>query len=263
MKVAVISLGSTLGKTCFCETLGSVYSRTQGRTCAIFSTGDAIDNIEIVNIPVKDDNLVNPYVAKTQIESSDKGNEATFNYGLQAGDERVYIFNIMGCAMDLSEKEEFLVAGINKVPASLTLVEIRGDIDSETNRLILKECDTCLCLVDTSLKTFRTLPDFIKKLPYKLQNNVGYVISRYDEKIISDKELSKKSGIEMKRMLKFPYSPIVARLAHNGTLDKISYEIVVGNAEVTQFRVKMQEIMEYIFNAPNRKIVREISKWYK
>ena len=263
MKVAVISLGSTLGKTCFCATLGGVYSRTQGRPCAIFSTSDAIDNIEIVNIPVKNDDLINPYVAKTQIEQSDKGNESTFNYGLQAGDEKVFIFNIMGCAMDLKEKEEFLIAGINKVPAALTLVEINGDITSELNQTVLKECDMCLCLVDASAKTFRTLEGFIKLLPYRLQDRVAYVISRYDDKVISDKELSKKSNIPMKVMLKFPYSSVVARLAHNGNLDRIAYEIVVGNAEVTQFRVKMQEIMEFIFNTSTRKIVREISRWYK
>jgi len=64
-------------------------------------------------------------------------------------------------------------------------------------------------------------------------------------------------------LFKFPYSPVVGKLALDGELDTIVYNILSGDHEVVNFRVPMQELMEFLFNTPTRKIVRSIDRWYK
>jgi hypothetical protein len=67
----------------------------------------------------------------------------------------------------------------------------------------------------------------------------------------------------VQNLYKFPRSSALAKLAYNGELDKAAYNIIVGDYELVNFRVPMLEIMQFLFDAPNRKIIRGIDRWYK
>jgi len=116
MRVAVMSVVPTLGKTALIEVLGGVYSRSQGRTVAVFSTGNAVDNIEMITNISRNDKLDNPYVVKALIENAYEEPEALLHYGVQAGDERVFIFDILNNVMSREEKYEFLEEAIKTIP---------------------------------------------------------------------------------------------------------------------------------------------------
>lgn len=87
MRVAVMSVVPTLGKSSLIEVLGGVYSRSQGRTVAVFSTGNAVDNTELITNITSNDKLDNPYAIKALIENAAGEPEALLDYGVQAGDE--------------------------------------------------------------------------------------------------------------------------------------------------------------------------------
>lgn len=263
MKVAVISPEQMSGKSAFIATLAGVYSRSQHQDVAILSTGDAADNIEIVDTPIRNDDITNVYVFKSIVQTSDTNDKSLLNYGIRQGGEHVYIYNIMANAMEQEDKEELFLDTMNKLPTRLTLVEIATPIDDKFTQSVIMQCDCILILIDTSLKSFRTIGDFVQKLPEMIRGNIGYVISKSDQSVASDKAIEKITGIKIHQLYKFPYSPVVAKLAFNGELDRIAYNIVVGDFEVTQFRVKMQEIMEFIFDSGKRKIIRSIDKWYR
>jgi hypothetical protein len=89
------------------------------------------------------------------------------------------------------------------------------------------------------------------------------VLSRLNPIVVSDKKFSEKSGLKMVNLFKFPYSPIVGKLAFDGELDKICYNILVGEHEVVNFRMPIQELMEFLFDTPKRKIIRSIDRWYR
>ena len=56
---------------------------------------------------------------------------------------------------------------------------------------------------------------------------------------------------------------MLAKLAYNGELDKAAYNIIVGDYELVNFGTPMLEMMRFLFDAPNRKIIRGVDKWYK
>ena len=264
MKVAVISVVPTLGKTALIEMLGGVYSRSQGRDVVVLSTGDGKDIIESVTNFNTVEELDNPYVIKSMIDGAGKDAKELLNYGVQAGDEHVYIYDVMASIMQDHEKEEFLLACIDTLPANLTLVEIVGDVTSELNKKVMAKCDCCLILVDGSLKGIRKYHELMEKLPKgAMQLNKAVVHAKYDKSTVSDKKFSEMLGVPVSELFKFPYSSVVKKLQLNGALDKIVYNILVGDYEVVEFRMPIQELMEFIFNTPTRKIVRGISKWYK
>lgn len=254
----------TLGKTALIEILGGVYSRSQGRDVVVLSTGEGKDIIESVTNFSTVEELDNPYVIKSMIDGAGKDAKELLNYGVQAGDEHVYIYDVMASIMQDHEKEEFLLSCIDTLPANLTLVEIIGDVTSELNRKVMAKCDCSIILVDGSLKGIRKYHELMEKLPKgAMQLNKAVVHAKYDKCTVSDKKFSEMLGVPVSELFKFPYSSVVKKLQLNGELDKVVYNILVGDYEVVEFRTPIQELMEFIFNTPTRKVVRGISKWYK
>ena len=124
MKVAVISPEQMCGKSCFMAVLGAVYSRTQGKDVAIISTGDGIDNLQIINSEGFNKDVSNAHIFKSIIEASDGRDKDLLYYGAQAGDEHVHVFDLNGNTMGEQDKIELIVEAVKKIPAELTLVEI-------------------------------------------------------------------------------------------------------------------------------------------
>ena len=264
MKVAVISVEPTLGKTVLCEVVGGVYSRGQGRVTAIFSTGDVTDYYELCDNDSKEEKLANPFVLKSIIDSSMEYDKELLDYGTQLGDERVYLFDILSGVMSEQDKIDFILNAIERIPADLSLVEICGDINSEINKAVLSRCDCCLILFDPSIKGIRKYKKFVAEFSNdKLKANRAPIISRFDGNANSEKRIAKMLGSEIYQIVKFPYNPTLKRLSLEGGLDKVIYNILTGDFNVVNLRMPIQEIMQFIYDTPVRKIIREIDKWYK
>lgn len=264
MKVAVLSAVPTCGKSVFMEILGGVYSRSQGRNTALFSTGNISDISEMVTCFNKNAALDNPHIIKAMIDNAQEGTDSLLNYGEQAGDEHVYIFNILNAAMSYEESKEFLINSIKKIPADLSLIEISGDLNSDLNRDVLALCDCSFILTDQSIKGARLLATTVESMPAcKAKRNRGIVLSNFDGNICSDKAFASRVGLKTQNLFKFPSSTVAAKMAFNGELDQIIYKILVGDHEVVNFRRPCQDLMEYLFDSDKRKIIREIGRWYK
>lgn len=266
MKVAVFSPVPTCGKSILTQVLGSVFSRSQGRDVAIFSTGDAKDNIELVQSSIVDDMaLNNPYTLKAIVDTVDTGDEKQIlNYGNQAGDEHVYIFDILSANMAQDEKEDFFLSAIKVVPVDLTLIEIKGDIHSEFNERVLKECDCSIMLVEQSMRGYRVAKELISTLTIpSVATNRAFCVANYDQMVCSEKRMCDAFKISVKDLFKFYHSPQLAKLAFNKELDQAAYNIIQGDYELVQFRNPILELMQFIFDTPVRKMIREVDKWYK
>lgn len=265
MKVAVLSAVPTCGKTVLISILGGVFSRSQGREVVIFNTGDANDNMEMVSCHGRNAALDSPHIVKSMIDNANENDSTNLlSYGAQAGDEHVYIFDVMNAAMAADEKEEFLLSAIDKVPADLTLVEICGDPASQLNTKVLSQCDCSIILCNTSTKSVRLLGHLIKRMPGgKTKVNRAIVLAKYDAAVCSDKRFAERVGLKSQNIFKFPYNLQAAKLAFNGELDKIAYNIIIGDHEVVNFRKPCQDLMEFLFDTETRKMIRSIDRWYK
>jgi hypothetical protein len=264
MKAAVISAVPTCGKTTFIEVLGSVYSRSQGRDVVVFTTGDAKDNLEQITNLTGSEALDNPHVFRAMVQNSGEDAKELLNYGVQAGDEHVYIYNILGASMAQNEKEEFLLEAIDTVPADLTLIEIHGDVNSELNTAVMSKCDCCLLLTEQSPRGFREAKKLMNLFTVpNMKYNRALVVSKYDPIVSSDKKMAEQLGISVQSIYKFPRNSVLAKMAYNGELDQAAYNIITGDYELVQFRTPLLEVMRFLFDTDKRKIIRGVDKWYK
>ena len=264
MKVAVISAAPTCGKSCFIHVLATVYSRSQQRDVVILSTGDATENLDLASNVVKTSGLDNPHIVKAMVDEVGPDIDSVLDYGIRIGTERAFVFDILNCAMAKEDKQDFLVNALKNIPASLTLVEVCGDIRSELNKRVLEECDCSIVLVDCSQLGIKRLKQLMQNMPdCPVKMNRAVVINRYDQAVCSMKKFSEMAKIAQFDLFKFYYNVQIPKLAMTGQLDKIAYNIVNGDFEVANLRMCLQEIMSFIFDSPAKKIIRSIDRWYK
>lgn len=264
IKVALISTGQTLGKSCLATVLGGVYSRSQGRNVAIFSTGDATDITDLVDTFSKAGDIDSPHIFKAMVENATEDEKVLFNYGVQAGDEHVYVYNILNASMPMEDKKELLISAIKKVPADLTIIEINGDINNEINQKVLEICDCALWLVDTSLKGVKKYKEIYNSIDIpNIKYNHAIVMSKYNNVIVSDKKFAGLLNVKTAELFKMPYNNMIGKYALLGQLDRLAHNIIIGDCEVVDLRMPLQEIMSFLFNTPTRKIIRSIDKWYR
>ncbi len=266
MKVAVLSVVPTCGKSTLIEVLGGVYSRSQGRECAVLSTGDISDLVDMVYNDNKNEALDNPHIVKAMLDNAGENATELLNYGVQAGDEHVYLYDIMNAAMSEQEKEAFLLTAMDKIPADLTLVEIQGDISSKLNQDVLRKCDCSIICCEHSLKCIKHFQNVIDALPKasKARINAAYTLVNHDERVVSTKKFAEKLRLPKGRgLFRLPFNPQVGKLSIDGELDKICYNIIVGDFETVNLRRPIQDLMEYLFNSETRRVIRSIDRWYK
>lgn len=265
MKVAVLSTVPTCGKSTFIEIFGGVYSRSQGREVVVFSTGNALDNINMITNLAKTAELDNPYIVKSMVENaSEQDADSLRNYGIQAGDEHVYMFDILNTTMSQGDREDFLINSIKKIPADMTLIEICGNPNSDLNKKVLNLCDCSIILTDVSIKGCMNLTEIFEKMPKCIAlANKALVMAKLDPVVASDKKIASAIHMKQTSIYKFPYNPIVGKLGFDGELDRICYQIITGDYNVQNFRMPLQMLMEFVYDTPTRKIIRSMDRWYK
>ena len=263
IRVAVISPEQASGKSTLMALLSGVFSRSQNKNVAIMSTGRATENIDIVNVVDNNQKLRSVHVFKALLSSDAIETKELFDYGYRAGEENVFIYDIFGVAMDVSEQQSLFMETLQNVPADLTLVEIKGDLYEEFNQRVLKACDAILYLFTTSKPSISKMRDYIDNGLQEFTVKTGYVCSRYDRNIIGEKKLGQLCKMNARNILLFPYNSAVGKKSLDGTVDYLVYDIMKGHPEVLELRSRLLEIMQYLFDTDKHKYIRGVADWFK
>lgn len=262
MKVAVISLRESLGKSHLIATLASLYSRSQNRSVGIMSTGNIKDNVDLVDIKVKDDALVNTKLFRAQIIAATSADKSLLDGGLRQGDEDVFIFNIMDATLTENQQIEFFKDCIKKVPVDFCIIEICGDLNSPINKAVIESVDCFLVLTDVSLKGFEKVKEYSETIPVQLQMRTGYILSKYDANVVSEKKIYKTTKLNSSETMIWPYSSTIAKLGYDGLINESAQKIMRGSdGNLIPIRERLMEMLRFIFNSDDRKIIREVNKW--
>lgn len=264
MKVGVLSLGQSMGKTHFISVLSGVFSRSQQRSVAILSTGSAVDNIEIVDVKVRDDDVGNALIFRSMLNAAEKGDKSLFDYGLRQGDENVFIFDVLNNSMEDYAKHEFFLECMDKLPADLIMIEIVGDYKDPWNQEVLKNCDCYFALIDTSKKGLRLAANYRANETPSIVRRTAFVLSRYNPVTIGEKKIHKTTNIPQAVLFQWPYNVQISKMGYDGVLNNAAYDMINGSGTtLIPLREKMQECMQFMFDSPARKIIRDIDRWSK
>ena len=239
MKIAFISAELMSGKSSIIALLAGVYSRSQGKSVSIMSTGSIEDNKDIISIVYE--------------------NKDATKQGL----EDVYLFDAVPGAITDDEKVEFFDTCISNVPTDLTLIEIVGDINSEVNQDALEQADACVIIHKPNKRSMSLAKELKDALPDKHRGfSSAFLCNEFDAEVIAEKELNKEMNSKENAVLKIPFSRSIRKLYNKSELDKLIVGIIKGDPIIADARIRMLEIMQWMFDTPQRKVIKEVNRWY-
>lgn len=265
MKVAVISKNnSSVGKSSFIIMLASLFSRTQRKTVALFSTDDASESfMEMAMVDDRATVTKTVSVYKALLESEIIHSEEVLDYGMRVGNENVWLYNIFSAAMKKHEIEELFLKTIGRIKVDLVLVEVKGDLNSEFNCKVLNECDAILCLFESSRQSLNFVKDYVENFDRKIVARTGYVCQKFEADAISGKRLLNYAGLHERSTMFIPYSPFVVEHTWKGDLNIVAKKICDCEPKVLPLRMKLVEVMQYLFDTNTYKYIKDYTNWYK
>lgn len=263
MKVAVISSPVQCGKSSFCILLGTLFAKTQAKSTVILATDKMEDMLSSIQMKRNKSVITSVSTFDAALSTGAVRNEELFDYGLRIGEDKCFAYDIYDSTYDRQQLDKILLKAMCKLKAELTLVEVNGTLTDERNHQILQEADVILYLFTTSNYSIQEINNYRQDYPKELTMKTGYICSKYDPNIVGEKMLSKLLSMSVKNIMLFPYNAVIAKETLNGTLDTVAKFIATGHNEVINLRPKLLEVMQYLFNTPTQKYIKEADAWYK
>lgn len=262
MKAAIISTQSYVGKSTFMTMLSAIYSRSQRREAALFTTGHSSDNFSIAEYK-QGDKFASAQIFKSIVELNTEDKQELYSYGLRQGSELVYFYDLLNMQKPKERLVDFFTTALNKInaPHTLCLIEICGNIKSEFNQEILKECDVALILATQSKKGPRKVQQIKEALPENLAYATTTIISQYKPSICSIKEL--REVYKDSSILQFPYSNELESQVWNGRANRFATDAARGAYNAVEFLQPMYEVLQFIFNDERHTVIGGVNTWYK
>lgn len=262
MKVGILSAVPMCGKTTLMELLAAVFTISQKRTAAIFSTGDLEDLKASVELHSNDDRPKSDII-RTMIEAS-AGDKLLLDYGTRVGMENVFLYDVLGADMEDEDKADFLKKAVNAIPVDLTLVEFTGDLTNVINQEVFKEMDCCFLLVPTNWKAIQCYTKTLEQMPVcPARYNNKIVSAIIDPRSVGDKKFAQLLGVKPEEMLRYPEMDLIPKESLAAHLDAIGQKIVIGDPAWQPLRMPFYEMMVYMFDTEFYKVIRSIDKWYR
>ena len=262
MKVAVLSAVPTSGKTTLLEVLGGVFSLSQGRSVGLFTTGNMAEMYEMTASSTTTDQS-SADILQAMIDTNPH-DPMLLDYGVQIGEEHVYAYEIANSEAKDEDKVKFMQSALDNIPVDLALIELTGDLHTKLNIEMLKHADCSLFLIPPTTKAILEYKAVLDSLPRcAALFNMAYVACPINYQILSDKSMAQRMGVKLENLYKVPYNATVQKLSMAGTLDTICDKVVRGDSTVVNLRESLLELMRYIFDSEEYKVIRGIDKWYR
>lgn len=262
MKVAILSAVPTSGKTALLEVLGGVFSLSQGRSVGLFTTGSMQEMYDMTTSTTTVDQQ-SADILQAMIDTNPH-DPMLLDYGVQLGEEHVYAYDITNSEANEDEKIKFMKSALDNIPVDLAMIELTGDLHTSMNIEMLKHVDCSLFLIPPTNKAITEYQKLLDTLPRcAALFNMAYVACPINYQVISDKSMAGRMGVKLENLYKVPWNAVIQKLSLAGTLDTICDKIVRGSNDVVNLRQSLLELMCYIFDSEEIKIIRGIDKWYR
>ena len=90
----------------------------------------------------------------------------------------------------------------------------------------------------------------------------GFILGRYDAEVIAEKRIYKTTLLQAAQTMIWPNNKVIAKLGYEGLLNEVAFKIMRGSdGNLIPIRERLMEILRFIFNSEERKVIKEADKW--
>jgi hypothetical protein len=216
-----------------------------------------------VNVDLRASGLKSVNVYNAAIKSALASQTDILDYAYRIGDEEVFAYDIFSSTRDSDDLDSLFVTTINNLKAELIIIEINGDINSEFNTKIIKECDAILNIFNCNMASMDAVKEYKDTFDKHCVLRTGYICQKYDANTLSESRVAKAIDNNRRTLMTVPYNGSVIVESYNRNLNSLAALIAKGDASVIALRMKLLEIMQYLFDTGKYKYIKGIDTWYK
>lgn len=262
--MAVLSKdNSRAGKTAFIVLVSGLFTLLKRERAAVFSDSRTEDYPKMCSM--SDDNKASGYmsVLRANLMNDCINQEDLFAYGRLISSTMCYVFDIMHATLSDVDIEEMFMKCVNLCESQLLFVDINGSKEEDKTNRIIESCDALFYLFNCDYKSIEEAKVYRESMPAEFLNITGFVCTRFDPRAISEKFIASKLGIKQRALLLFPYNQMILKSSMEGNLNSLCKSIMVGDPTVVDLRVKLQEILAFLFNEDRDKFkyIPDIKDW--
>lgn len=261
MRIGVISNTARTGKTTVMTSLAYIYSRSQKRKVAIFSTGALKHVVDPLLLLQEKDDAATTGVFKAMLESRSISGEKLFDYAIRGGRDQVFIFDLFTGNKDAQKSMDFLVSTSKSVDADMVLIEVAKDIKWPGNKEVIDACDVILNVFSLDIQSISEMRMYMKSLNPKELKKTILVCNNYDPRIMSEKKLSSFTAKGQNEVLVLDYNPSFVKFAMDGDLSGFVDKCVNGHEDFIKMRSQLEKIMQVLYDTPKRKRIIPVKDW--
>lgn len=261
MIVGIESNIARTGKTTVMLELAYLFSRSQKKRVAIFSTGSLSHVVDPLLLIQEKDDAATTGVFKALLESRSISGAKLFDYAIRGGRDEVYIFNLFSNNKDAQKTMEFLCSTAKSVGADLTLIEISKDLKWPGNKEVIDVCNVLLNVFTPDVSSIAEMKRHMAALNARDLKRTVLVCNMYDPRIMSEKKLSSFTGKGQNDVLAMSYNPSFIKYAMEGDMSGFTDKCVSGHEDFLKLRSDVEKLMQVLYDTPKRKMIIPVKDW--
>lgn len=264
MKVGVLSNVARTGKTTVMLSLGYLYSRSQKKQVAMFSTGSLKHIVDPLTALQEKDDAATTGVFKAMLESKSITGDKLFDYAVRGGRDEVFIFDLFTNNRDAQKSMDFLVSTVKSISdnnSNMTLIEISKDIKWLGNREVIDSCDVILNVFSLDTVSIAAMRTYMANLTPKEAKKTLLVCNMYDDRVMSEKKLTQFTAKGQNSVMVLNYNPSFVKLAMEGNMSAFVDKCMQGHEDFLKYRSQVEKMMQTLYDTPKRKWIIPVKDW--
>lgn len=198
----------------------------------------------------------------TSLSSSQNiSNEDILDYAYRPVNTNAMLFDIYSSTISHKEAHRDFMSVINQLGNRFIVMDITGDPYSEEVINLMDECDVVLYVFKPTKYDATKAREYLDSLTDDERLKVKLVCNIWDDTGVTKKTIQEFIKIRQQAILWFPYHANIQRTMFEGRLCVLNRLMIEGRDQCLTLRQPIKEILSFVCDTPNVKVIPEVSKW--
>lgn len=242
--------------------LNNIYPCATGRESAYVTNGDLNEILEVeqfTSTRTEIEKGIDVITALSQAGSINQGN--ILNYAYRPIGTNAYVFDIYSSTVPSDEACANFISVVNNLGNRFIVMDLNGDVYSESVKTITDISDVILYIFEPTMKAVKEARAYLDSIDADERLKVKLVCSKWDTMGVSKRTIQEAIKIRSNSILWFPYSRNIQRTMFERRLGILNRLLINGQDNCLDLRQPLYDILSYLCNSGNVKVVKEVSKW--
>lgn len=263
MRVAMVSSDNRqTGKTALSLLLVNAYPNATGKE-SVYVTNQSLNEIlqyeQFPQTEVAIERSINVVTALASTENL--RDEDIVDYAYRPTSTNAMLFDIYSNTVGEEEAFNNFINVVNKLGRRFVIFDINGSVYNEDVKRYLDVCDLIVYVFRPIKSECIAAKEYLESLDDDEKTKVKLLCNMWDQSGVKRSSIQDFMKYRTNSMLWFPYHENIQRTMFEGRLCVLNKLLIEGRDNCLNLRQPIKDILSFMCDTKNIKVVRDFSKW--